>query len=86
MISDLFRTADRLLQIVLLPLAQFVARQPDRLPPPTVVLSPHDNWLPGFSVVTDVKPIADEFSRAVPGTRLLELGYLDATPVLPVSR
>jgi L-ascorbate metabolism protein UlaG (beta-lactamase superfamily) len=67
-------------------LAQFVARQADLLRPHTVVLSHHDNWLPGFSVVTDVKPIADELSRAVPGTRLLELGYLDATPVLPVSR
>jgi L-ascorbate metabolism protein UlaG (beta-lactamase superfamily) len=63
-------------------LAQFVARQADLLRPRKIVLSHHDNWLPGFSVDTDVKPIRDELTRAVPHTELLELGYLDGTRIL----
>jgi L-ascorbate metabolism protein UlaG (beta-lactamase superfamily) len=63
-------------------LAQFVGREVELLQPRRVVLSHHDNWLPGFSVDTDVGPIRDELARVAPGTELLELGYLDGTPVL----
>jgi len=48
-----------------------------------VVLSHHDNWLPGFSVDTDLTPIRDELARTVPNAKLLELGYVDGTVVLP---
>ena len=63
-------------------LAGFVARQVELLRPATVVLSHHDNWLPGFSVDTDVAPIRAAVERVAPGTRLLELGYLDGTAIL----
>jgi len=66
-------------------LAQFVARQADRLRPRRLVLCHHDDWLPGFSIETDTQPIREELARVVPNTELLELGYLDATPILPVS-
>ena len=66
-------------------LAQFVARQADLLRPRRLVLCHHDDWLPGFSIDTDVGPIREELSRVVPGTRLVELGYLDATEILPIS-
>lgn len=64
-------------------LAQFVARQVELLQPRRVVLCHHDDWLPGFSVDTDVEPIRAELARTAPGTELVELGYLDATPILP---
>ncbi len=60
-------------------LAQFVARQADMLRPETLILGHHDNWLPGFSVATDTRPIAEALSRAVPSTALLELDYVDGT-------
>jgi L-ascorbate metabolism protein UlaG (beta-lactamase superfamily) len=63
-------------------LAQFVARQADLLRPRTVILTHHDDWLPGFSVATDVEPIRDELARVAPRTQLLELGYLDGTATL----
>jgi hypothetical protein len=66
-------------------LAQFVARQADLVRPRRLVLSHHDDWMPGFSVPTDVSPIRDELARAVPRTELVELGYLDATEVLPIA-
>jgi L-ascorbate metabolism protein UlaG (beta-lactamase superfamily) len=62
-------------------LASFVARQAELVGARTVVLSHHDNWLPGFSVDTDVAPIRAEIERVAPGTRLVELGYLDATRI-----
>lgn len=65
-------------------LAQFVARQADLLRPRRVILCHHDDWLPGFSVDTDVTPIRDELARVVPTTELVTLSYLDGTEVLPV--
>jgi L-ascorbate metabolism protein UlaG (beta-lactamase superfamily) len=62
-------------------LAQFVARQADMLRPRRVILSHHDDWLPGFSVPTDTRSIADELARVVPNTELLEIGYLEANAV-----
>jgi L-ascorbate metabolism protein UlaG (beta-lactamase superfamily) len=64
-------------------LAQFVAREVELLGPERVVLSHHDNWLPGFSVDTDIAPIRDELARVAPQTKLLELGYVDGTQILP---
>jgi L-ascorbate metabolism protein UlaG (beta-lactamase superfamily) len=66
-------------------LAQFVARQVDLLRPRRLVLCHHDNWLPGFSVDTDMQPIREELARSAPGVELLELGYLAGTTVLPLS-
>lgn len=62
-------------------LAQFVARQAWLLKPRRVVLSHHDDWLPGFSIATDVAPIKAEMAAMVPRTELIEMGYLGAVPV-----
>ena len=57
-------------------LAQFVARQVDLLRPRRVVLSHHDDWLPGFSRPADVKRIGDEIARTRSSAELIELDYL----------
>ncbi len=54
-------------------LAQFIARQADLLRPRRVILGHHDDWLPGFSIDTEIGPIRDELARVVPTTELLEL-------------
>ena len=64
-------------------LAQFVARQAWLLKPRRVVLSHHDDWLPGFSIATDVAPIRAEMAAMVPRTELIEMGYLGAVPIFP---
>lgn len=64
-------------------LAQFVARQADLLRPAQVILTHHDDWLPGFSVATDIEPIRAELARVAPTTELIEIGYLDAREILP---
>ena len=58
-------------------LAGFVARQADLLRPRRVVLSHHDDWLPGFSNAIDAKPIRDELARQSPHAELVEMGYLE---------
>jgi L-ascorbate metabolism protein UlaG (beta-lactamase superfamily) len=62
-------------------LAHFVARQADLLRPRRVVLSHHDDWLPGFSRAIDVGPIREEMARRAPRTALIEMGYLQAYPL-----
>ncbi|HET6950127.1 MAG TPA: MBL fold metallo-hydrolase [Acidimicrobiales bacterium] len=64
-------------------LAEFVAAEVELLGPRKVVLCHHDDWLPGFSIDTDIGPIRDELARRVPDVALLELGYLDGTAILP---
>jgi len=63
-------------------LAQFVGRQVALLDVGRVVLCHPDDWLPGFSVDTDLGPIKEELARVAPATELLELGYVDGTPIL----
>ncbi len=55
--------------------------QVDLLRPRRVVLSHHDDWLPGFSRAIDVKPIRDEIARVRPATELVEMGYGAAYPL-----
>jgi hypothetical protein len=43
------------------------------------VLCHHDDWLPGFSVATDVEPIRSAIAARAPDAVLLELGYVDGT-------
>lgn len=62
-------------------LAQFVARQASLLRPKRVILSHHDDWLPGFSIDTDTAPIREELSRWLPRCELAEPGYLDGYQV-----
>jgi L-ascorbate metabolism protein UlaG (beta-lactamase superfamily) len=67
-------------------LAQFVAQQVELLQPRRLVLCHHDDWLPGFSIDTDVAPIREAVASSSPDTELLELGYVDRTEILPLSR
>jgi len=62
-------------------LAQFVAKQVDMLRPRRVILGHHDDWLPGFSIPTDVGPIRDEIDRVTPGVELVEIGYLEGNRI-----
>lgn len=62
-------------------LADFVARQTALLSPRRVILSHHDDWLPGFSIATDVAPIRSALGRWAPRTELVELGYADGSAV-----
>jgi hypothetical protein len=62
-------------------LAQFVARQASLLRSRKVVLSHHDNWLPGFSRAIDVTPIRTELARWAPRTDLIEMGYMEGYPI-----
>jgi L-ascorbate metabolism protein UlaG (beta-lactamase superfamily) len=64
-------------------LAQFVALQVELLEPAKVIMSHHDDWLPGFSVATDLAPLQAAIAQTTPTTKLLTLDYLDATPILP---
>jgi len=62
-------------------LAQFVGRQADLVRTRKIILAHHDDWLPGFSIPTEIKPIRDELSRIAPRTELVELNYLDGHSV-----
>jgi L-ascorbate metabolism protein UlaG (beta-lactamase superfamily) len=62
-------------------LAQFLAREVELLQPKRVVLSHHDDWLPGFSRAIDVAPIRDALRRVAPATELVEMGYRTAAAV-----
>lgn len=60
-------------------LLDFLARQVDATAAATTILCHHDDWLPGFSVPTDMEPIRELFDDL--DTTLLELGYCEPTPV-----
>lgn len=60
-------------------LADFVARQTELVQPKKLILNHHDNWLPGFSIDTDVAPIRAELERRCPDVELVEPGYVDGT-------
>lgn len=62
-------------------LAEFMARQADLLRPRRVILSHHDDWLPGFSVPTHTAPIREALERQVPRIELAELEYLSGYPL-----
>lgn len=62
-------------------LAEFVARQVAAVSPRRVFLSHHDDWLPGFSVATDMGPLRDAIAALASGTELVEPGYLAASDV-----
>jgi L-ascorbate metabolism protein UlaG (beta-lactamase superfamily) len=63
-------------------LAGFVASEVELLRPGTVVLCHHDDWMPPLTRPTDVGPIRHELERRTPGSRLVEMGYLEGRPVL----
>jgi L-ascorbate metabolism protein UlaG (beta-lactamase superfamily) len=62
-------------------LARFVAEQAAALSPRTVLLSHHDDWLPGFSRPTDTGPIRDALAAEAPQSTLIELNYASGFPL-----
>ena len=62
-------------------LAMFVAQEAALLRPTRVVLSHHDDWLPGFSTATNVEPIRAELARRLPRAGLADVGYVDGYEV-----
>jgi len=62
-------------------LADFVGREAAQLRPRRLLLSHHDDWLPGFSRPTDVGPIRQAVAAHAPGTELVEIGYLSSYPL-----
>ena len=62
-------------------LAEFVARQAAFLQPQRVLLSHHDNWLPGFSLETNTAPIRDALAERAPKSELIETGYMASYPL-----
>lgn len=61
-------------------LLQFLLHEVEVLGPRRVMLCHHDDWLPGFSVPTDMVPIRAAF-EALP-TELVEAGYLETVRLL----
>ena len=61
-------------------LLDFLRIQVEALQPTTTTLCHHDNWLPGFSVPTEMEPIRELFA-GLPSD-LLELGYVQPKTVL----
>jgi len=62
-------------------LIDFLVAEVDAIGPDTTILCHHDDWLPGFSVPTEMAPIRDRFATLP--TQLLELDYCAPTEVLP---
>jgi len=62
-------------------LAQFMARQVDLVRPRRLILSHHDDWMPGFSRPIEVDPIREAIARTQPRTELIELEYASAYPL-----
>jgi len=62
-------------------LADFLGGQVAAVQPRRLFLSHHDDWLPGFSVPTEMQPLRDAVTAASPGTELVEPGYLAGTDV-----
>lgn len=63
-------------------LADFVGQQAAALGATEIILGHHDNWLPGFSIPTDVEPIRAAIEQHAPSATLLDLDYLDHTTIL----
>ena len=55
-------------------LTDFVADQVARLQPRKIILSHHDDWLPGFSIDTDVEPIKQAIASANTRRRVRRVG------------
>jgi L-ascorbate metabolism protein UlaG (beta-lactamase superfamily) len=62
-------------------LAGFVARQGSLVRAPKVILSHHDDWLPGFSKAIDVQLVREALALESPRATLVELDYLDGHKV-----
>jgi L-ascorbate metabolism protein UlaG (beta-lactamase superfamily) len=62
-------------------LADFVGREAEILRPQRLLLSHHDNWLPGFSVEADTKPISRAVADRAPSTEFVEIGYASGYPL-----
>ena len=66
-------------------LANFVGRMAGILRPREMFLGHHDNWMPPMTrdMTTDemMSPVREELARVEPRTRLVEVGYMEGTPL-----
>lgn len=61
-------------------MADFIAMEAELLGAKKVVLGHHDNWMPPVTPADfDTTPVRAELTRRVPGTELIETGYLAGT-------
>jgi L-ascorbate metabolism protein UlaG (beta-lactamase superfamily) len=67
-------------------LAQFIGRMAEMLRPAQMVLGHHDDWMPPVTADGTTEeamvPIRAELGRVAPRLDLLEVGYLEGTPIL----
>ncbi len=67
-------------------LANFVGRMAGLMRPREMYLGHHDNWMPPMTrdMTTDemMAPVREELARVEPRTKLVEVGYMEATPLL----
>jgi L-ascorbate metabolism protein UlaG (beta-lactamase superfamily) len=64
-------------------LAEFLVREVEFLRPRTVILGHHDNWLPGFSITTELAPVHAALAEATPATNLQELRHGEPVVLFP---
>ena len=62
-------------------LAGFIARQADLLRPARLLLSHHDDWMPGLTSVLDTTPVREALAERAPATELVEIGYRSGYPL-----
>jgi L-ascorbate metabolism protein UlaG (beta-lactamase superfamily) len=62
-------------------LADFVVGEARDLGAKRVLLSHHDNWLPGFAPAVDLEPVRSAFKKHTPEIELLLPGYLASTAI-----
>jgi L-ascorbate metabolism protein UlaG (beta-lactamase superfamily) len=63
-------------------LADFVASEVEMLRPRRVALCHHDDWMPPLTRPTEVAAIRHHLARRAPETQFIEMGYLEAYPIL----
>lgn len=62
-------------------IADFISYQAELLRPSRVILSHHDDFLPGRTLPADLAPIRAALAKTVPYTKLVELDYTPGYPL-----
>jgi L-ascorbate metabolism protein UlaG (beta-lactamase superfamily) len=62
-------------------LAGFIARQAELLRPARLLLSHHDDWMPGLTSALDITPVRDALAERTPAVELVEIGYRSGYPL-----
>jgi hypothetical protein len=62
-------------------LADFISRQVGLLRPTRLLLSHHDDWMPGLTTAVDTAPIRNALTERTPRVELVEIGYRSGYPL-----